>query len=124
MYFDCGLSAAQIFKLLKLLGIKQDFVYRTVRQLRDTGNIQDCPRSGHPRTVWTKDCIKQIHEKIQRNHQRSARKLAAEENVNRESMRQLLKYNLGFRAYRKSKLHGLMDNQKDARVKRCRFLLK
>lgn len=64
----------------------------------------------------TKDRIKWIREKIRRNPQRSARKLAAEENVNRESMRQLLKYDLGFRTYRKRKLRGLMDDQKDARV--------
>ena len=65
-------------------------VYRTIRRLRDTGSIQDRPRSGRPRTCRTKERIKRVREKIRRNPQRSATKLALKERIDDRSMRRIL----------------------------------
>lgn len=123
-YFEEGKTGGQIFQLVKSIGIKRDFVYRTIRRLRDTGSLNDRPRSGRKRSVCTPDRIKRVREKIRRNPARSARKLAKEENIDRESMRRIIKVELGLRPYRKRKMHGLTAKQKLTRIQRCKMLLK
>jgi transposase len=123
-HFSEGKKPVEIFKLVKLHGIKRDFVYRTIRRLRETGTINDRPRSGRPRSVRTKERIKRIREKIRRNPARSSRKMAKEENVSRFAMDSILRDDLGLRPYRKRKVHGLTQKQKDKRLERCAKLAK
>ncbi len=122
-YFERGLRPCDIFKLVKPHGIKLDFVYRTVRRLRDTGSIKDRPRSGRPRTARTKPRIKRVREKIRRKPQRSARKLAKAEKIDERSMRSLLKLDLHLKPYKKRKLHGLSAEQMTARHQKAKALL-
>ena len=106
-YFERGLSSAQIFRHVKQIGITRDCVYWTIHRLRDTGSVQDRPRSGRPRTCRIKERIKRVREKIRRNSQRSARKLALEEGTDDRSMRRVLHIDLGLKTYKKHKSHGL-----------------
>ena len=62
------------------------FIYRTIDRSTKYQRIKDRHRSGRPRTVRTQDRIKRVCEKIRRDPQRSARKLAKEEKVGRGSM--------------------------------------
>jgi hypothetical protein len=82
-YFERGLTPVEIWKLVKSIGIERDFVYRTVRRLRDIGSIKDRPRSGRSRSAWTSDRIKRAREKIRGNRGNPARKSAKEENMSR-----------------------------------------
>lgn len=123
-YFEKGKTGSQIFQLVKSIGIKRDFIYRTLRRLSDTGSLNDRPRSGRKRTVCTPDRIKRVREKIRRNPGRSGRQLAKDENVDRESMRRILRNELGLMPYRKRKIHGLTAKQRLTRVQRCKQLLK
>lgn len=123
-HFDRGLNGTQIFNLVKVHGIKRDFVYRTIRRLRETGTVKDRPRSGRPRSARTKNRIKRIREKIRRIPERSARKMAKDENISEKSMRRILRDDLGLRPYRKRKVHGLTAAQKEKRLKRCPALAK
>ncbi|CAF4604159.1 unnamed protein product [Rotaria socialis] len=122
-YFQRGLTGGQIFRHVKQLGITRNGVYRTISRLRDTGSIQDRPRTGRPRTCRTKERIKRIREKIRRNPERSARKLAMEEDIDNRSMRRILQIDLGLIPYKKRNLHGLSAKQTVARLKRCKALL-
>ena len=108
---------------MKQIGITRDCVYRTIRRLRDTGSVQDRPRSGRPCTCRTKERIKRVREKIRRNPQRSAKKLALEEGTDDRSMRRDLHIDLGFKTYKKHKSHGLSEKQMVARLERCKALL-
>lgn len=121
--FDRGFSAGKIFMQLKTLGFNRTFIYRTINRLLDTNSCKDRPRSGRPRTVRTKKCIKRIREKIRRNPQRSANKMAAEENMSRRTMQLILNEDLGFRPYRKRKVQGLTTAQIVKRLQRCKKLL-
>ncbi|CAF3594855.1 unnamed protein product [Rotaria socialis] len=103
-YFQRGLTGGQIFRHVKQLGITRNGVYRTISRLRDTGSIQDRPRTGRPRTCRTKERIKRIREKIRRNPERSARKLAMEEDIDNRSMRRILQIDLGLIPYKKRML--------------------
>lgn len=123
-HFDNGLPTAQIVRLVKAHGIRKMFVYRTVNRLRETGSIVDRSRSGRPRTVRTEPRIKRVREKLRRNPERSVRRMAKEENVPRESMRELVKKDIGFRPYRKRKVAGLTTLQMEKRLKRCKVLKK
>lgn len=122
--FDKGLQGAKIVRVLKPFGIKKDFVYKTIQRLRETGSIKDRPRSGRPRSIRVPARIKRIREKFRRNPQRSVRELAREEAVPRESMRELVNCDLGFRPYRKRKVAGLTQKQKEKRKARCKILKK
>ena len=94
-YFQRGLTGGQTFRHVKQLGITRSCVYRTISRLRDTGSIQDRPRSGRPRTCRTKERISRIREKIRQNPERSARKLALEEDIDNRSTRLILQIDLG-----------------------------
>lgn len=122
--FRRGLSIPAIFKSLKKYDINYMLVKRTVDRLRDTGSVKDRPRSGRPRNIRTMERIKRIREKIRRNPVRSGNKMAKEENTSKTSMRRLLNVDLGVRPYRKRKIHGLKNVQKDTRLKRSKLLAK
>ena len=121
-YFERGLSGAQIFRHVKQIGTTRDCVHRTIRRLRDTGSVQDRPRSGRPRACRTKERIKRVRKVIRRNPQRSARKLALEEGTDDRSMRRVLHIDLGLKTYKKRKSHGLLAKQMVARLERCKAL--
>jgi transposase len=123
-YFESGKSRGDIFKEVKFLGIKRDFVYRTVKRLTETGSVDDKPRTGRPRTVRTKRLVKVVRERIRRNCQLSGREIAKGLKVNRESIRQVIKDDLHFKPYRKRKVHGLSANQRVAREVRSKRLLR
>jgi transposase len=123
-HFDAGLSAGEIFKLVKNVGINKRFIYRTINRLRDTGSIKNRPGSGRNRTARTKERIKIVRDKVRRNPRRSSGKLALETGTSKTSMRRILNIDLGLKPYRKIKRHGLSAKNKEDRVKRCQQLLK
>ncbi|XP_065664703.1 uncharacterized protein LOC136086336 [Hydra vulgaris] len=123
-HYKEGLTGAEIFKLVKVHGITERCVYRTIQRLRETGGVEDHERSGRLQTFRTPDRIKQIREKIRSNFERLARKLAQEEGVPREATRELLKLDLELKPYRKHKVHRLTANQKLASLQRCKTLLR
>jgi transposase len=116
--FNNGEKPGKIFKDLKKLGVKRDFVYRTIRRYKETGSSKDRQRSGRPRSVRTKKVMKAVRERIRRKGQRSARKLAKELNISRGSMLNILKEDLGMNAYKKRKVQGLSEASKEKRRKR------
>lgn len=123
-HFERGLNGAQIFKIVKKIGIGERFVYRTISRLRDTGSIKNRPGSGRPRSVRSINRIKAIREKVRRNPRRSAGKLALESGISKTSMRRILNIDLGLKPYKKIKRHGLSAKNKKDRIDRCKRLLK
>lgn len=79
---------------------------------------------GRKRSVRTENLINRVREKIRRNCQRSARKLAQEHNISRTTMQRLLKDDLRMTAFKKKRGHGLTVAQKQARLARCKKLLR
>ncbi|CAF4121092.1 unnamed protein product, partial [Rotaria magnacalcarata] len=99
-YFQRGLTGGQVFRHVEQLGITRNGVYRIISRLCDTGSIQGRPRTGRPRTCRSKKRIKRIREKIRRNPERSARKLAMNEDIDNRSMRGILKIDLDLKPYK------------------------
>lgn len=122
-YFDNGFSPSETAKAVAGLGIKRLFVYRTFKRLRETGSIENRKGSGRPRSARTSDRVKRIREKIRRNPNRSARKMATEEKISIRSMRRILKDDLHLIPYKKRLRHGLSEPQRIARVQKAKALL-
>ena len=110
--FDHGFSAGEIFKQLKCLGINKVFIHKIIIWLLETNSFKDRARPGCSCLACTKEHIKRIHEKIQRNTQHSANKISTDENVNRRTVQVILNEDLGFRSYRKRKIQGLVQAQR------------
>lgn len=118
-----GYKPGHIFKHLKPLGINRKFVYRTINRYLETGGTEDKARSGRPRSVRTPRLKKIIRDRIRRNPAQSARKLARNLKMNRESIRLLLRKDLKLTPYKKQVVHGVTKATKDKRYQRSRKLL-
>ena len=54
-------------KILRTLGIRQKFTYRTCHRYNETSSICDRKRSGRPRYVHILKAIKTVRERIRRS---------------------------------------------------------
>lgn len=118
-----GERPGRIFKALKSLGVKRDFVYKTIKRYKDTSSLNDRKRSGRPRSVRTKSVIKAVRERIRRKPGRSIRKLVADLDIKRGSIHNILKVDLGCKAYKKRKVHGISELSRRKRLDRVAHIL-
>ena len=110
-------------EIVKSLKKNKMFVSRTISRFLDTGSIQDRSRKGRKRTVRTSTLRKNVKLRLSRNPVRSMRKLAKEMNIARESMRLLVRNELGMSSYKFQKKQLLSVKNREKRLKRCRSLL-
>lgn len=103
--------------------VNMRLVQRTIKRYREFGVINDRKRTGRPRSIRTPEVIKAVRERIRRNPARSGRKLGKDFKVGKTTMKIILKQDLGLKAYKKTKIHGLTDAQKVKRYERSKLLL-
>lgn len=113
----------EIIRELKDEKVGKMLVYRTIKRYKETRSYAIKPKPGRPRTVRTRKAVKTARERYRRNPVQSARSLAKDMNMSRSSMQLLVKNDLGLKAYKKQRVHGLTENQKEARVIKSRNLL-
>ena len=118
-----GKSQSEILKILNFPKTSRKLIYRTIKRYRDTGSTSDKQRSGRPTSVTTTQKRKVIRSRIQRNPQRSMRKMAVELNISRESVRTIVKRDLGLFPYKKRKVHFISAKIKEKRLARSKALL-
>lgn len=119
-----GKSVAEILAALKYPKLRRNFVWRTIKRFTETGDVKDRARSGRPRTATTQQVKKKIASRIARNPQRSMRKMAAELKVSRESVRRVVKRDLGLSPLKLRSIHSLTNASKEKRLKRSRALIR
>lgn len=107
----------------KLLGISSRTIRYVVARYRELGTTLDRPRSGRPVTVKTVRNREIIRKRVQRNPERSMRNMAKTLQINRESVRQIVKNELGLHPYKLSKTHFLTDKMKAARLEKAKKML-
>lgn len=117
--FKAGNRAVAISKTLK---ISINSVYTVLRRLKQTGSVAARPRTGRPRISNHQQIKKIVLKRLQRNSRRSLRKTASELAVNRETLRRIVKNELGMHAYKRQKVHFLNDKMKKIRHARCKLL--
>ena len=118
-----NLSPSDIIEKLKGLDVNDNKVYRVCRRLNE-GRLSDNRHlSGRRRTVRIAAMIKRVRERIRRNPQRSVNEMASQLGISRWSASQIVKEDLGLKAYKKRKQHGLTSDQKEKRYERSKTLL-
>lgn len=118
-----GKSASEIFELLKKSGYKRPTIYYAIKRYYETGTIKDRPRSGRPRSARTRELARNLRSRIQRNPQRSLRKLAAQMETSHMTVKRTLKYDLGMKPYHTRKAQFLSARIKRLRKERAKALL-
>lgn len=118
-----GERPGDIFRLLKSHGVKRNFVCTTIRRYRETSSTNDRARSGRPRSARTPRVIKIVRERIRRKKNRSIRKTAADLNVSIGTAHTILIKDLGFRPYKKRKVHGVSEATSKKRLDRAKRIL-
>ncbi|KAI6650052.1 hypothetical protein LOD99_10524 [Oopsacas minuta] len=102
---------------------RRKLIYRTIKRYKDTGSTSDRQRSGRPTSATTTQKRKVIRSRIQRNPQRSMRKMALELKISRESVRTIVKSDMGLFPYKKRKVHFISPQIKEKRLARSKALL-
>lgn len=115
-----GKSTHEIAATLK---IGRRFVQRAVARFVETGSNQDRPRSGRPPSARTPQLKKKLQKKIQRNPERSMRKMALECGISERTVRRVVHQDLQLKSLRKQRVQLLSSQQRQARVERCRNLI-
>lgn len=118
-----GVTRGAIFREFQHLGVKRDFVYRTIKRYSETCSTDDRKRSGRKRSVRTAQVVKIIRSRIKRNCQRSARETARSLNKGRESIRKIFRDELKCKPYKKRRVHGISEAAEKKRLERSSALL-
>ena len=87
-----------------------------------TGTTNVRPKSGRPRSKNVRGDHAIIRKRLKRNSRRSMRKLAADLNMNRETLRKIVVNELKCYAYKQQKVHYLDGSKKKIRLEGCRKL--
>ena len=89
-----------------------------VQKFDETGSVADKPRSGRPRSVSTDNNRERVRAAFEENPGISARRASLELNLDRSSLRRMIK-ELGLKPYRPQLLHALSEDDPD---RRCEFV--
>ena len=117
-----GKTAAEIFKILKPT-VSRSGVYKVIQRFKNTGSYLPKVRSTPPRPVRTPKLINAIRSKLNRNPQRSARKMPKEVNVSHMTIQNVLKKDLKCLPYKKVKKQLLSGAKREKRLARALLLL-
>ena len=118
--FKTGNSRQDISKSLK---VNRMLVWRTLKHYEETGDVQNRPGQGCPRTARTPKLVKSTREKIRRNPKRSIQNLAKYSNVSYGNMSTVLRKDLRMSPFKHVKKHQFSAQVFDKRLHRCKILL-
>lgn len=110
--------------IVRMLRAPQSTVSTTLKRYRELGHEGDRPGRGRKRSVATRQNKNKVRQRIKRNPRLSLRKVARDMGINRESLRQLVKNDLGLKAYKLRKGQQLTNQNKRVRLTRCRELVR
>lgn len=112
-----GKSQAQIRNILNM---PKSTVQSIISRYQELGTILDRPRTGRPKTSKSTFVVNKVRKRITRNPNQSLRKMAKSLNINRESIRLIVKDKLGRYPYKLSKAHMLTEDMKENRLQKAR----
>ena len=118
--FIDGRSQKEILSDLKDLKVNRQLIYRTINCYKDTDSVLDRPRSGRSTSVSTPQLKKKISSRIAGNRWWSIRKMASDFSFSHESVRKIVRNDLGLKSL---KLHHLTPALRQKRFQRSRKLL-
>ena len=127
---DKRIAIVELFKarnskkeICKDLKVNKMLVWRTLKRYKESGNVQNRPGQGRPRSARTSKLIKAIREKVRRNPKRSIRKTAKEANVSYGAMFTVLRRDLKMSPFKHMKKQLWSAKTVEKRLARARILL-
>ena len=78
---ECFKAGKPQKKICKDLKVNRMLVWRTLKRCKESGNVQNQPGQGCPRSASTSKLIRKSRKIVRRNPKRSIRKTAKEANV-------------------------------------------
>ena len=123
-FHTSGKGPSEIVRLMKVEKVNRMMVYRTLKRFNETCSVEDRLRPGRPTCVRTSQLKNVIRCRISRNPRRSMRKMARELKVSKESLRKLVRSDLGLKSLKRRTGHHLTPAIREKRLKRCRGLLR
>ena len=123
-HYLSGCTITEILNKLKVNKVNRMLVYRTIKRDNDTKGIADRTRSGRPSTTRSIRLRKAVKSRVARNPRRSMRKMAKDLGVNRESLRIVVREDLGLKSMKRKTVHHLTPTLHRKRIERCKGLLR
>jgi len=116
------LSNNSIRQIAATLKIPITTAFNDIKRFNEQGDFND---RKHLRiaTVRTRSLKDKVRLRYKRERRRSARKVAKELNINRETIRKVLKYDLGLTPYKMKKRQDLNEKKRKVRLERTKCLL-
>uniref|UniRef100_A0A914W3M6 Uncharacterized protein n=1 Tax=Plectus sambesii TaxID=2011161 RepID=A0A914W3M6_9BILA len=93
-----------------------------IKRYEELGTTSDRPRSGCPSAATNADHRRRVHLRFKRNPRRLLRKVGRDMGISYESVRRIVKNNLGLKAYKQQEAHLLTEAMKAIRLERCKWL--
>ena len=118
-----GKSTYEISRELFEYKVSYNYIQRIVREHRKSGKVENSNKRNRKPSVRTPAAIKRIRDLIHKNGERSSRKLASVTNMSSTTVLKVLKEDLKLRPYKKRKIHGMSEAQKQKRFHRTKVLL-
>ena len=122
-YYLSGCKQTEILNKLKVDKVNIMLVYRTIKRYNDSKGIADRPRSGRPSTTRSIRLRKAVRSQVARNPKRLMRKMAKDMGVNRESLRKVVREDLGLKSLKRKTAHHLTPTLRQKQVEICKGLL-
>ncbi|TKR73704.1 hypothetical protein L596_020984 [Steinernema carpocapsae] len=110
-------------KISSTLKLKKYEVSRVLKRYKETGSVEDRPRSGKLVTARTKAMKNRIRCRVKRNPEQSLGKMAQELNISDRTVRRIVKEDLKLVSYKKITAHVLTDKMKEKRLENCKRML-
>jgi len=123
LLYNANKKLREILKILKNSGVNRQFIFRTIKRYKKTGDIKNKSKSGRPRSVRTKSAIKAVRERVRRNPCRKQKVLSRELKIPLRSMSCIIREDLGLKALKKRFDHLLTPALKKIRLTRAKELL-
>ena len=113
--FKAGNSRQDISKSLK---VNRMLVWRTLKRHEETGDVQNRPGQGRPRTARTSKLVKSAREKVRRNPKRSIQNLAKKSNVSYGTVLSVLRKDIKMSPVKHVQKHKIAAKVIDKRLQR------
>ena len=101
LFYTSGKGPSEIVRTMKEENVNRMMVYRTIKRYKETCSFENKPRPGRPTSVRTRKLKNVVRCRISRNPRRSMRKMACELKVGRESLRNLVRIDLGLKSLKR-----------------------
>jgi len=118
---NIGKSASETLALLTVAdgeyAMKKSSVFEWHRRFKEGRDVQDDPRSGQPKTQGTDANVDRVQTLVRSDRRLGVRVIAEEFNMNRETVRQIVKEDLGIRKISAKMVPRILThNQKQRRL--------